>query len=146
MFMGVLLIGACASDSEDVDKIIQVNNLDTLQQKTRQLAGQGATDCGDIRVIEGAYTDDKTDADCCVAMNLAQGHPFYVMYQEIPFDSIRGRGYLSNELGELSVHIFDSPAPGSGRYSYDPFNCDALELTEDVCNVPTSELPFCVRP
>lgn len=140
-----LLVGGCASDSEEVDKSITVIDLDSLQQKTKQLAGKDALDCGDIRLVDGAYANDKAEADCCMAMSLAQGTPFYVMYQEIDFDSTRGRGYLSNELGELSVHTWDSVAPGGGRYRYNPFSCQSLELTKDACNVPTNELPFCVR-
>ena len=145
-FCALLVGGGCASDSEEPDAVITVYDLDSLYQKTKELAGESALDCGDIRLVDGAYTDDKAKADCCVAMSLAQGKPFYVMYQEIDFDSIRGRGYLSNDLGEVSVHTWDRVAPGSGNYNYWPFKCDSLALVDDTCSVPTNELPFCVRP
>ncbi len=152
IFFCMLLVGGCSSDGEEPEKIIVVNDLDSLQKKIEQLAGNKATDCGDIRLIDidDVYPNAKAQADCCVAMSLAEGKSFYVMYQEIDPDSIRGRGYLSNELGELSVHTWDSVmpsvAPGRVLNHYWPFECDLLVLEDDVCSVPTNELPFCDRP
>ena len=87
IFLGALLVGGCASDSdsEEPDTLIVVFNLDSLQQKTVQLAGNDAMDCGDIRLIDGVYADDKAEADCCMAMSPAAGKSSYVLYQEIDY-------------------------------------------------------------
>jgi hypothetical protein len=119
----------------------------TLRKEVKWLAGEEAKDCGyaELTDIEdGVYGEDKAEIDCCVATNVVQGKPFYVVYEEYSefSETVRGRGYLINEAGDSSAHTWDRAL----RLPYNAFECDYIETPTGACSVPSDELPSCVRP
>ncbi len=137
------LLSACdgAADSE-VEVPVFVVDLNTLTKKAKQVAGEDTIDCGYVMLDDDV---NKNTVDCCIAQNLAQGLPFYAVYEErhINNGSLRGRAYIYNGLGEYSAHTWDSG--GSGSFPYNKFGCEIIEVNENICSVPDTDFPYCVR-
>jgi hypothetical protein len=84
---------------------------DLLEQQSRQLAGPGAVDCGEV-LVDG---NPKAATDCALAANKA-GKPFRVRYDIRGIDSFLAVAIVRTSIGTVGALQYDSdPAGGGGR-------------------------------
>lgn len=115
-----VLLGLCAGCSSDEC---------ALDDDLRLFAGDGARDCGSVRV-----GGDRSDVDACVAEAFEAGEPFIARYERQGVDSKVVAAVASNREGTVEVFQWDSaPCGGPGCAPVtDAQLCDGPALTAET--------------
>lgn len=82
--------------------------IDDFRANVVAIAGEGAEDCGEADVGEGA------DQNECVAFSFGQEIPSFAIYNEDSSDSIEANAFAVNSEGRVFQLFFDSDPSGGG--------------------------------
>jgi hypothetical protein len=112
----------------------------TLDAEARELAPEGAVDCG--RVSLGG---DRTATDECVLKNFQEGKPFHGRYERQGIDSHVALGVVRSSDGRvIFLHYDGDPGGGGGdgRPVVDASVCESPRVHASPASRPAGSAPL----